>query len=121
MSLSNVSGEAASSGYYKAEGYYIEGSAEADAAASWFGKGADQLVEAGQVEFSGRVDDKVFSDMLEGHAPPTEKDSNGNWKQGQSLGRYVDGERQHRPGLDLTFSASKVSLNSWRLLWAMSE
>ncbi|PTE13372.1 conjugal transfer protein TraI, partial [Cereibacter changlensis JA139] len=31
----------------------------------------------------------------------------GAWTEGQTLGRYVDGERQHRPGIDLTFSASK--------------
>jgi conjugative relaxase-like TrwC/TraI family protein len=107
MSLSNVSGGAAASGYYKAEGYYIAGSPEADAAASWFGKAAEHLVAEGQTEFAGRVDDKSFSDMLEGYAPPTEKDADGNWKEGQTLGRHVDGERQHRPGLDLTFSASK--------------
>ena len=107
MSLSNVSGGAAASGYYKAEGYYIAGSPEAEAAASWFGTAAQQLVEDGQTAFAERVDDKTFSDMLDGYAPPTEKDQDGNWKEGQTLGRHVDGERQHRPGLDLTFSASK--------------
>ncbi|MDH2328318.1 MobF family relaxase [Cereibacter sp. SYSU M97828] len=107
MSASNVSAGAAASGYYKAEGYYIAGSPEAEAAASWFGKGAEHLVEAGQSEFADRIDDKTFSDMLEGHAPPTEKDKDGEWKEGQTLGRIVDGERQHRPGLDLTFSANK--------------
>ena len=107
MSVSNVSGGAAASGYYKAEGYYIEGSPEAEAAASWFGKGAEALVALGQTEFAGRIDDKTFSNMLEGHAPPLEKDEKGEWKEGQTLGRVVNGERQHRPGIDLTFSASK--------------
>lgn len=107
MSVSNVSGGAAASGYYRAEGYYIEGSPEAEAAASWFGKGAEELAEKGQTEFSGRVDDQTFSAMLEGHAPPVEKDEKGEWKEGQTLGRVVNGERQHRPGIDLTFSASK--------------
>lgn len=107
MSVSNVSAGAAASGYYKAEGYYVAGSPEAEAAASWYGKAAEQLADLGQSEFSGRVDDQTFSAMLDGHAPPTAKDRDGTWQEGQTLGRVVDGERQHRPGIDLTFSASK--------------
>lgn len=107
MSVSNVSAGAAASGYYKAEGYYIAGSPEAEAAAIWFGKATETLAQNGQNQFSGRVDDRAFSEMLRGYAPPTEKDAEGNWKEGQTLGRIVDGERQHRPGIDLTFSASK--------------
>ena len=107
LSVSNVSGGAAASGYYKTEGYYIEGSPEANAAASWFGKAAETLAEKGQSIFAGRVDDATFSQMLEGHAPATQKDARGAWGEGQTMGRYVDGERQHRPGIDLTFSAPK--------------
>lgn len=107
MSVSNVSAGAAGSGYYQAEGYYIAGSPEAEAAASWFGKAAEELAAAGQTAFAERVDNETFSTMLEGHAPTTEKDKDGAWTEGQTLGRYVDGERQHRPGIDLTFSASK--------------
>ena len=107
MSLSNVSAGAASSGYYRAEGYYIEGSPEAEAAASWFGKAAEELVSAGRAEFGERVDDATFSELLNGYAPSLEKTEDGGWKEPAELGRYVDGERQHRPGLDLTFSAAK--------------
>ncbi|WP_140848656.1 MobF family relaxase [Paracoccus sp. FO-3] len=107
MSLGNVSPGAAASGYYQAEGYYIAGSPEAEAAASWYGEAAAHLAELGQEMFRDRIDDQLFSDMLQGHAPPVERDAEGNWKPGQVLGRYIDGERKHRPGLDLTFSASK--------------
>lgn len=108
MSVSNVSAGAAASGYYKAEGYYKAGTPEADAAAQWFGKAAEELAAAGQTQFEGTVDDKVFADLLDGQAPSTEKDGEGNWLPGKEMGRIVDGERQHRPGLDLTFSASKT-------------
>lgn len=107
MSLSNVSAGAAASGYYRAEGYYIEGSPEAEAAASWFGKAAEELVSVGRAEFGERVDDTTFSELLNGYAPSLEKTEDGGWKEPAELGRYVDGERQHRPGLDLTFSAAK--------------
>ncbi|MFC3058384.1 MobF family relaxase [Paenirhodobacter populi] len=107
MSLSNVSPGAAASGYYQAEGYYIAGSPEALAAASWFGKAAEHLADIGWDTFRERVDNELFSDMLQGYAPGLERDAEGNWKEGQTLGRWVGGERQHRPGIDLTFSASK--------------
>ncbi|WP_299775763.1 MobF family relaxase [uncultured Tateyamaria sp.] len=92
MSVSNVSAGAAASGYYKEEGYYKAGSPEAEKAAQWFGKAAE---EAG---LTGRVDDARFSELLDGQTPDAKE-----------MGRYVDGERQHRPGLDLTFSASKTA------------
>ncbi len=41
MSVSNVAAGAAASGYYHAEGYYVAGSAEAQAAASWAGGAAE--------------------------------------------------------------------------------
>lgn len=90
MSVSNVSAGAASSGYYKEEGYYKSGSPDGEKASSWFGKAAEE------VGLTGHVDDKQFAELLDGQAPD-----------GKEMGRYVDGERQHRPGLDLTFSASK--------------
>lgn len=91
MSISNVSAGAAASGYYKTEGYYIAGSPEGDAAAKWFGQVAKE--EA----LEGRVDDAKFAQLLDGQAPD-----------GRLMGRTVSGERQHRPGIDLTFSASKT-------------
>ncbi|WP_114963822.1 MobF family relaxase [Tritonibacter mobilis] len=90
MSISNVSAGAAASGYYKEEGYYKAGSEEGQKAATWFGKAAEEN------GLTGFVDDKQFAQFLDGEAPD-----------GKLMGRYVDGERQHRPGLDLTFSASK--------------
>ncbi|UWQ56031.1 MobF family relaxase [Leisingera caerulea] len=90
MSISNVSAGAAASGYYKEEGYYKAGTEEGERAATWFGKAADEN------GLSGFVDDRHFAQLLDGEAPD-----------GKLMGRYVDGERQHRPGLDLTFSASK--------------
>ncbi|NPD15053.1 relaxase domain-containing protein [Xinfangfangia sp. D13-10-4-6] len=107
MSLSNVSAGAAASGYYRAEGYYIAGSPEAEAAASWFGKAAEHLADIGWDTFRERIDDQLFADMLQGHAPSLERDAEGNWREGQTLGRWSGGERQHRPGIDLTFSAGK--------------
>ena len=90
MSIATVSAGAAASGYYKEEGYYKAGSQEGEKASAWFGKAAE---EKGLV---GTVDDDRFAQLLEGKTP-----------EGNLMGRYVDGERQHRPGLDLTFSASK--------------
>lgn len=90
MSMSSVSAGAAASGYYKEEGYYKAGSEEGEKASAWFGKAAE---EKGLV---GTVDDDRFAQLLDGQTP-----------EGNLMGRYVDGERQHRPGLDLTFSASK--------------
>jgi conjugative relaxase-like TrwC/TraI family protein len=107
LSVSNVSAGAAASGYYQAEGYYIAGTPEAEAAARWHGKAVDQLVSEGRAEFSGAIDDSRFAALLEGWAPNLEKDKYGRWKDDTLLGRWVDGERQHRAGLDLTFSASK--------------
>jgi conjugative relaxase-like TrwC/TraI family protein len=107
LSVSNVSAGAAGSGYYRAEGYYSEGTPEAEAAAQWFGKAAEELTDLGHTDFEGAVDDCVFSALLDGIAPALEKNGRGEWRQGQVLGRWVDGEREHRPGIDLTFSASK--------------
>lgn len=98
MSATLVSAGAASSGYYKAEGYYAAGSQEAEQAASWFGRAAEQL------GLSGRVDDALFTRMLDGQTFTTES---GRLEPQRLMGRIQDGERKHRPGLDLTFSAPK--------------
>ncbi len=98
MSISTVSAGAASSGYYKTEGYYAAGSEEGDAAAKWFGEKAEAL------GLEGRVDDALFTQMLEGVAFKSGKDGPEPEK---LMGKIVDGERKHRPGLDLTFSAPK--------------
>lgn len=98
MSISTVSAGAASSGYYKSEGYYAAGSEEGDAAATWFGEKAESL------GLEGRVDDALFTQMLEGVSFKLGKDGP---EPDKLMGKIIDGERQHRPGFDLTFSAPK--------------
>ena len=83
--------------YYERDGYYAKDDSEHRAASAWFGSGA---AEAG---LEGTVDPDAFRAVLEGVAPDGS---------GRQLGRMgKDGERQHRPGRDLTLSAPKsVSL-----------
>ena len=98
MSISPVNAGAAASGYYKTEGYYAAGSEEEDAAAHWFGKAAEEL------GLEGRVDDNLFAELLDGQVF---KPGNEGPVPDRLMGRMVEGKRQHRPGLDLTFSAPK--------------
>ncbi len=98
MSISTVSAGAASSGYYKTEGYYTAGSEEGDNAARWFGE------KAATLGLEGRVDDALFTQMLEGVSFKPGKDGP---EPDKLMGKIVNGERKHRPGLDLTFSAPK--------------
>ena len=91
LSMSNVSSGHASSGYYKAEGYYLEGSNDAEKSSQFYGKAAE---EAGLTD---SFSDDRFTAILDGQTPD-----------GRMLGRYRDGEREHRPGIDLTFSAPKA-------------
>ena len=83
--------------YYERDGYYAKDDAEHRAASAWLGTGA---AEAG---LEGTVDPEAFRAVLEGVVPDGS---------GRRLGRMgKDGERQHRPGRDLTLSAPKsVSL-----------
>ena len=83
--------------YYERDGYYAKDDAEHRAASAWLGTGA---AEAG---LEGTVDPAAFRAVLEGVVPDGS---------GRQLGRIgKDGERQHRPGRDLTLSAPKsVSL-----------
>ncbi len=89
--MSNVSSGHASSGYYKAEGYYLEGSNDAEKSSQFYGKAAE---EAGLTD---TFSDDRFTAILDGQTPD-----------GRTLGRFRDGEREHRPGIDLTFSAPKA-------------
>lgn len=91
LSISNVDSGHASSGYYKAEGYYLEGSKEAEQSSQFYGKAAQ---EAGLTE---QFSDERFTAILDGQTPD-----------GKLLGRIRDGARDHRPGIDLTFSAPKA-------------
>ena len=83
--------------YYERDGYYAKDDAEHRAASAWLGTGA---AEAG---LEGTVGPEAFRAVLEGVVPDGS---------GRRLGRIgKDGERQHRPGRDLTLSAPKsVSL-----------
>ena len=73
--------------YLDAENYY-----EADALGEpqWIGKAAEVL------GLTGPVDGRAYDQMCQGNLP-----------NGTTLGKLVDGERQHAPGWDLTFSAPK--------------
>ena len=83
--------------YYERDGYYAKDDPKHRSASAWAGTGAAEL------GLEGAVDPDTFKAVLEGRVP------NGS---GQRLGRVDrDGNRTHRPGRDLTFSAPKsVSL-----------
>jgi conjugative relaxase-like TrwC/TraI family protein len=76
--------------YTTATDYYLSSEASADQPAQWQGQGAQRLGLDGPV---GRVE---FQHLLEGKLPD-----------GQQLGTYRNGELEHRPCWDLTFSAPK--------------
>ncbi|MEZ5933229.1 MAG: MobF family relaxase [Alphaproteobacteria bacterium] len=73
--------------YLDAENYY---DADALGDPQWIGKAASVL------GFTGPVDGHAYEEMCQGNLP-----------NGTTLGKLVDGERQHAPGWDLTFSAPK--------------
>jgi conjugative relaxase-like TrwC/TraI family protein len=93
ISLHNVAGAGEALQYFSKDNYYTEhqGLEESE----WFGKGAQAL------GLEGKVDKQAFFEAL-----------NGNFE-GQELGKYVknektgEPEREHRPGIDVTFSAPK--------------
>ena len=72
--------------YYEADDYYAEGGF---APSEWLGKGAQAL------KLAGAVDREQFAQHLAGHVA------------GQTLGTMREGEWEHRPGWDITFSAPK--------------
>jgi conjugative relaxase-like TrwC/TraI family protein len=98
MKATNISPGAAKSGYYNVEGYYTKDSDEAGDASTWYGKAAKEL------GLEGKLDPLVFEKMLDGQT--YEKGPDGI-VEGKLSGRWSNGEREHRPGLDLTFSAPK--------------
>ncbi len=83
--------------YFERDGYYAKDDAAHREASAWLGGGAKAL------GLSGPVDPGMFRAVLEGEVPDGS---------GKKLGRLDrDGNRIHRPGRDLTFSAPKsVSL-----------
>jgi conjugative relaxase-like TrwC/TraI family protein len=92
LSAKKLNGSAADIvNYYKEkDGYYFNGLSEKEGATFWYGKGVEKL------GLKGEVREKDLHHMLNGELP-----------NGDILGRYQKGERQHRPGYDLTFSAPK--------------
>lgn len=93
ISLHNVGGAGEALQYFSKDNYYTESQGLEESA--WFGKGAEEL------GLEGKVDKSAFFDAL-----------NGNFE-GQELGKFVtnektgEKEREHRPGIDMTFSAPK--------------
>ena len=83
--------------YFEVDGYYARNDPEHRKASFWHGEAADLL------GLHGRVNPKRFEAVLAGYVPGTDL----------RLGRLRDGEHQHRPGVDVTFSAPKsVSLEA---------
>ncbi len=83
--------------YFEKDGYYAKNAPEHRQASFWHGKAARDL------GLGRHVKPKVFESILAGHVPGAD----------QRLGRARGGEHQHRPGVDITFSAPKsVSLQA---------
>lgn len=89
LSISNITSAKDALNYYTADKYYTDGQHTVDKS-EWWGRGADRL------NLSGAVSREDFGKLLDGQLPS-----------GQQLGKIVAGDFQHRPGLDLTFSAPK--------------
>ena len=96
-SIGTVASPSQGASYYERDGYYAKDDPEHRAASAWAGRGAAEL------GLEGAVDPETFKAVLAGEVPDGS---------GRRLGkRGKDGEIQHRPGRDLTFSAPKsVSL-----------
>ena len=77
--------------YFEADGYYARGDPVHRQASRWHGEAARAL------GLHGPVKPKRFAQVLQGFVPGT----------ATRLGRLREGEHQHQPGLDVTFSAPK--------------
>lgn len=92
LSIKNIESSQVAASYFQKDDYYAgkEGSPESEGV--WWGKGAETM------GLTGKVDSEVFKELLDGHLPT-----------GEQLGtvREKGGEKEHRPGWDLTFSAPK--------------
>ncbi len=83
--------------YFETDGYYAKNDPEHRKASRWYGGGVTAL------GLHGPVKPKRFEEILSGRIPGTST----------RLGRLRDGKHEHRPGLDITFSAPKsVSLEA---------
>ena len=100
LSIGLVRGAGDAARYYEKDDYYAP---DRDA-----GEGAETGREGGDVQgrwggrgsvtlgLTGGVEKEQFQEILQGHLP-----------NGIALGRMKDGQIQHTPGWDLTFSAPK--------------
>ncbi|MDB5978338.1 MAG: conjugative relaxase domain protein [Nevskia sp.] len=86
LSIALINSSAAAVAYFEKDDYYTKGEGEG----AWYGKGAEAL------GLAGGVTREAFTDILEGRLPD-----------GTNLGRMRNGELEHSPGWDLTFSAPK--------------
>lgn len=86
-SVKSLSSASQAASYYEADDYYTQ---DGEAPSAWFGEGAEAL------GLEGEVDRAVFAEGLAGNLPS-----------GDLLGTIRNGEREHRPGWDMTFSAPK--------------
>ena len=83
--------------YFETDGYYAKHDPEHRKASRWHGKAVEAL------GLHGPVRPKRFEEILSGRIPGTMA----------RLGRLREGKHEHRPGLDITFSAPKsVSLEA---------
>jgi len=75
--------------YFEKDNYYAKDDPQAQQYSQWFGRGAEQL------NLEGNISKDDFVNLLEGYVGD------------KRLGRNVDGNWEHTPGWDLTFSAPK--------------
>ena len=89
--VTHITSASASVAYFEQDGYYAKGSAQHRRASAWYGRGAAAL------GLPLHVSPRRFHAVLSGLVPGTEL----------RLGRIRDGAHEHRPGVDITFSAPK--------------
>ena len=87
LSIGAVRSSMAAASYFAKDNYYAR---HDEGPSQWFGAAAERL------GLQGEVGAERFKQLLEGRIDPDTQ-----------LGRIVAGERQHRHGWDLTFSAPK--------------
>ena len=98
LSIATLRSSSQASSYYESSDYYTKEEMGADNV--WYGKGAETLGLSGEVEHAS------FKKLLEGELPNGIK---------MYKGYDAKGMETHRPGYDLTFSASKsVSILAFR-------
>lgn len=86
LSIAPIRDSGAAVAYFEKDDYYTKGEGEG----AWYGKGAETL------GLAGPITREAFANVLEGRLAD-----------GINLGRMRDGELEHHPGWDLTFSAPK--------------